>query len=163
MREIFLLLSIAALLQAATPGRAQDAFSLERMAVCQDSWLDWGADDARAGAFRDGFLAQFKESDAGQFFVPVTSASLFGMKVARVFPATMGMGRGFSVLVEAPFDTAKKAVEKALGKPLTHCETGDGMRSCDLSIAEKRTATIVADASGKEKTLLVGCFYFYER
>jgi hypothetical protein len=73
------------------------------------------------------------------------------------------MGVGFSVLVEASFDVAKRSIEQRLGKPLRQCETGDGMRTCALEIAEKRTVMLMADATGKEKTTLVGCFYFYEK
>jgi hypothetical protein len=133
------------------------------MAVCQDSWLDWGADDTRVAAFRDGFRAQFKEAASGGYFVPTAAATLLGMKVARVYSSTIGMARGFSVAVEAPFDVAKKNVEKTIGKTMKHCDSGDGMRTCELEIAEKRTVTLMADATGKEKTTLVGCFYFYEK
>jgi hypothetical protein len=153
----------AALGPAARASGQKDAFSLEKMAVCQDSWLDWGADDTRVGAFRDGFRAQFKEAPSGGYFVPITAATLLGLKVARVYSSSIGMGRGFSVAVEAPFDAVKTSVEKALGRTLTHCETGDGMRICDREIAEKRTVTLMADATGREKTTLVGCFYFYEK
>jgi hypothetical protein len=142
---------------------ATDAFSLEKMAVCQDSWLDWGADEARVGAFRDSFRARYKESPDGGYFVPISGATLMGMKVARVYSSSIGMARGFSVAVEAPFDVARKNVEKTLGKTLQQCETGDGMRTCALEIAEKRTVMLMADATGREKTTLVGCFYFYEK
>jgi hypothetical protein len=148
---------------SASAPRTKDSFSLEKMATCQDSWLDWGNDDARVGAFRDGFRAQFKEADSGGYFVPISSATLMSMKVVRVYANSIGMARGFSVSVDAPFDTVKKNVEKTIGKTLKHCETSDGMRTCDLDIAEKRTVTLMADATGREKTTLVGCFYFYEK
>jgi hypothetical protein len=144
-------------------GRPKDTFSLEKMAVCQDSWLDWGADDSRVGAFRDGFRKQFKEAGNGEYFVPLAGATLIGMSVARVYTSTIGMARGFSVAVNAPFDTARKNVEKTIGKTLQHCETSDGMRTCGLEIADKRTVMLMADATGREKTTLVGCFYFYEK
>ncbi len=153
----------AAAAAPAAPAASKDAFNLEKMATCQDSWMDWGADDARVGAFRDGFRAQFKQSAAGAYFVPITSATLMSMKVARVYSSTIGMARGFSVAVEAPFETVKKNVEKTIAKKLEHCETSDGMRTCDLEIATKRTVMLMADATGREKTTLVGCFYFYEK
>ena len=144
-------------------GQSKGTFSLEKMAVCQDSWLDWSNDDARAGAFRDSFRAQFREHESGGYFVPIAGATLLGMKVARVYASSIGMARGFSVAVEAPFDTAKKNVERALARTLTQCETGDDMRTCELAIADKRTVMLMADATGNEKTTLVGCFYFYEK
>lgn len=145
------------------PAPAAAGFPLEQMATCKDSWLEWGADEARVGAYRESFLAQFRQKKGDGFFVPVTSASVMGLKVLRVYSNTIGMARGFSLLVDAPFDTAKKSVEKSLGTPLKHCETSDGMRTCDLEIAEKKTVTLMADATGKEKSTLVGCFYFYEK
>ena len=106
---------------------------------------------------------QFKEADSGGYFVPISRGTLLGMNVARVYSSTIGMARGFSVAVEAPFETTKKNVEKSLGTPLKQCETSDGMRTCNLTIAEKKTVMLMADATGKEKTTLVGCFYFYEK
>jgi hypothetical protein len=156
--------AIGATTPAARGGAAAgDTFSLEKMAVCQDSWLDWGADDTRVGAFRDGFRKQFKESAGGDYFVPITRVTLMGMGVARVYASTIGMARGFSVAVNAPFESARKSVEQAIGKALRHCETGDGMRTCSLEIAEKRTVMLMAGTTGTDKTTLVGCFYFYEK
>ena len=73
------------------------------------------------------------------------------------------MGVGFSVLVDATFDVAKKALEKRLGKPLRECETGDGMQTCGLPIAEQRTVTLMSGVAPNDKQTLVGCFYFYEK
>src|SRR4051812_4108669 len=115
------------------------------MATCTDSWLEWGADEGSA------------------FFVPIASVTLMGMRVTRVYSNTVGMARGFSVTVDAPFETAKRNVEKSVGSPLKHCDTSDGMRTCDLQIAEKKTVMLMADATGREKSTLVGCFYFYEK
>ena len=157
---------IAAAIGRGGPGAqapAAPAFPLEQMATCKDSWLEWGADESKVGAYRDGFKAQFKPSGNDPFFVPVTSATLMGMKVTRVYSNTVGMGRGFSVTVEASFDSAKKAIEKSIGQSLKHCETCDGMRTCDLELGEKKTVMLLADAAGKEKTVLLGCYYFYEK
>ena len=73
------------------------------------------------------------------------------------------MGVGFSVTVDATFDTARTNLEKALGKPLTKCETSDGMRTCELDIAEKRTLMLMASDDPKASETLVGCYYFYEK
>ena len=142
---------------------AADTFSLERMATCKDSWLEWGDDEARVGSFRAGFTAQFTQKEGDDFFVPIKPVTLMGLKVVRVYSSTIGMARGFSVTVDAPFEAAKKSVEQSVGQPLKHCETSDGMRTCDLSLAEKKTVMLMADATGREKSTLVGCFYFYEK
>ena len=139
------------------------SFPLESMATCKDSWMEWGADDTRAGPYRESFLAQFTQTGNQPFFVPISNVTLMGMKVTRVYAATMGMGRGFSVAVAAPFDTARRAIEKSIGKTLAQCDTSDGMRTCGLEVADKRTVMILADATGREKTTLLGCFYFYEK
>jgi hypothetical protein len=148
---------------AGTKAAPATAFPLEPMATCKDSWMEWGADDTRAGAYRESFLAQFKQNDNQPFFVPVSSVMVMGMKVLRVYSNTIGMARGFSITVDAPFDVAKKAMEKSIGQPLKKCETGEGMRTCELSIAEQKTVMLLGDATGREKSTLVGCFYFYEK
>lgn len=53
-------------------------------------------------------------------------------------------------------------MEKSLGKKF-HCEAGDGMQSCELPVAEKRTFMLMAEESAREKQTLVGCYYYYER
>jgi hypothetical protein len=95
--------------------------------------------------------------------VPVGSVTLMGMKVVRVHSNTIGMARGFSVTVDAPFTVAKKNIEPSIGQSLKHCDTSDGMRTCDLQIAEKKTVTLTADATGTVKTTRLGCYYFYEK
>src|SRR5262245_51707355 len=99
------------------------------MAVCQDSWLDWSADAGRVAAVRAEFGARFKESEAGSFVVPVGSVAALGMKVALVYPNSIGMARGFSVAVESPFESAIRNVEKALGTALNDRDTDEGMRT----------------------------------
>ena len=145
---------------AAAPG---PAFPLEAMATCKDSWLEWGANDARVSPYRESFRAQFTQKDGEHFFVPIGKVSVMGLPVERVYANTVGMGVGFSLSVDAPFDRTKAAVEKSLGKSLTKCETGEGMRTCELSIAEKRTVMLLGDSTGKVKSTLVGCFYYYEK
>jgi hypothetical protein len=147
----------------AAPATPAAAFPLEQMATCKDSWLEWGADDTRVGAYRDSFAAQFRQNEGSPFFVPIAGVTLLGMPVVRVFANSVGMAKGFSVGVDAPFDAAKKNVERLLGKTLSHCETGDGVRACQLEIADKKTVMLLGDATGKEKGTIVGCFYFYEK
>ncbi len=58
---------------------------------------------------------------------------------------------GFSVLVDASFDAAKQALERAISAPLRYCKTSDGMRSCELSIAEQRTVFLVTSNPPNDK------------
>jgi hypothetical protein len=73
------------------------------------------------------------------------------------------MAVGFSVTVDAPFDKARAAVEKIVGKKLAHCETGDNMKTCTLQIADQRAVTLMASDPPDKNGTLVGCYYFYEK
>lgn len=135
-----------------------------RMAICQDSWLDWKTGDpARLQAFAAQFESGYTQGGDGQFLVPKSPQTLAGLRITQVFPESVGMGVGFSVTVDAPFDATRKSVEKLLGKPLGKCETSDGMRSCELELAPQRTVTLMAGDDPKSHATLVGCFYLYEK
>jgi hypothetical protein len=161
---------IAAAIGHASPGAgasaapaAGAAFPLEQMTTCQESWLDWKDDPATTASRRDSFRAQFREGEKDAFFVPISSATLMGLPVSQVYSSSVGMGVGFSVQVKAPFDRAKKAVEQSIRKPLTKCETSDGMRTCELELGAKKTVMLLSDAAGKSGQTLIGCFYYYEK
>ena len=141
---------------------AADDF-VQRLATCQDSWFELKDDEARMKQFAESFNNTFTQKDNGRFFVPKTRTLVAGLPVTEAYPESVGMGVGFSVVVDATFDKAKSAVEKTTGKSLKDCETGDGMRTCGLEIAEKRTLTIMSASDAKSKTTLIGCYYFYEK
>ena len=155
---------LIALLFVAAPALADEDAGLTRMATCQESWLDWQAKDpAQLKKFGDQLHAEFSQHGNDAFVVPNASVSIAGLRVLQLFPNSVGMGVGLSVLVDAPFDKTRQTIEKAAGKPLTKCETSDGMRTCGLEIAEKRTLMLMAEDSPKATTTLVGCYYFYEK
>ncbi len=137
---------------------------VEKLALCRDSWLDWKrTDPAKLESF-GGFLgSDFAHNDNDGFFTPKSAMTVGGLKVTQVFPGNVGMGLGFSVLVDASFDESKQALERELAMPLRACETGDGMRTCELSIAEQRTIMLVSSDPPNDKTTLVGCYYYYEK
>jgi hypothetical protein len=152
------------LLVAVASAWADDDVTLTRMATCQDSWLDWQTKDpAQLKKFGDHLHTEFSEHGNDAFVVPNARVSIAGLRVTQLFPNSVGMGVGISMTVDAPFDKARQAIEKAAGKPLTKCETGEGMRTCGLEIAEKRTLMLMAEDSPKATTTLVGCYYFYEK
>ena len=149
---------------AILPARAADDAGVTRMALCQDSWLDWQkSDPAKLKSFGDYFRTRFSHKDNDAFVVPNAATFIAGLRVAQVFPESVGMGVGFSAMVDADFSTTRAALEKALGKKLGHCERGDGMNACDLAIAEKRTVTLMAEDSPKARQTLIGCYYYYEK
>ncbi|HEY2069306.1 MAG TPA: hypothetical protein VGG48_07115 [Rhizomicrobium sp.] len=139
-----------------------DDASLTRLALCQDSWLDWKDHPAQMKLFGDHVYAEFSRSGDNSDFVPKGTVSVAGLRVVQAFPDSVGMGVGFSLLVDAPFDKARAIVEHALGRKLAGCEASDGMHSCELHIAEKRDVTVMAQDNIANRTL-VGCYYFYEK
>ena len=93
--------------------------------------------------------------------MPKKPATVISFAVVRVYPQRVGMGVGFSVVVSATFDKVRAQIEKTIGKSLKNCESGEGMRTCELEVAEKRTVTLIAGETGKTKHTLFGCYYFY--
>jgi hypothetical protein len=143
---------------------AADDDTLTRVALCRDSWAEWQkSDPAKLKAFGDSFHARFSPHGNDPYFLPKAKVSVMGMNVSQAFPGSVGMGVGFSLTLDATFDDARKAAEKALGKALQKCESGEGMRNCELEIAPQRTVMLMAeDKPGAQRTL-IGCYYFYEK
>jgi hypothetical protein len=146
------------------PALAADDDALTRMALCKDSWADWNkSDPAKMKAFAERMGAQFSHHGNEPFGLPKTNVSVLGFRLIRTFPDSVGMGVGFSLSVDATFDDARHAVEKALGKPLGKCESGEGMRGCELEIAPQRTVTLMSADKPSAHDTLIGCYYFYEK
>ena len=147
---------------AAPPARAAAEPTLEGLVTCQESWLDWQDNPARGRKFVDGLHADYREQEDGGYLVPKSKKTMFALQVARIYPDSVGMGVGFSVLVNDGVDTAQKVVEKAIGRTLA-CETdSDGVHACQAELGPKRTVTVASDTEGG-KSALIGCFYFYEK
>ena len=144
------------------PARAADDL-LDKLVTCQESWYDNRNDDAKMRAFGTAFNQSFKQHDKDHYFVPKSKVTVLGLPVVQAYPQSVGMGLGFSLLVDADFDKARGALEKATGKKLEQCETGDGMKTCGLELAEKRTVMLMAPDKPGIKTTIIGCYYFYEK
>ena len=98
-----------------TPAKPREStINLERMAACQDSWLDWKDDPARANAYVDSFNTAFRQREGNAAFTPIAKMTAADLPVAQVYPGTIGMGVGFSLTLDAPFDRTKKAFEQIL-------------------------------------------------
>ena len=147
-----------------TPAQAIDNLGIERLATCQDSWLEWKqTDPVQMKKFADSFQRDFLRKEKDPFFVPKSAQTIAGLSVLQVFPESVGMGVGFSVVVGASFDKTRTSLEQKIGKFLKKCETGDNMRMCELEIAEKKTIMLMAEDNVKSTTTLVGCYYFYAK
>jgi len=152
-------------LATVTPAWAADDLSIERLATCQDSWLDWkNSDPVQLRKFAESFQSNFLQKEKDPFFVPKSNQTVAGLRVAQVFPESIGMAVGFSVVVNANFDTTKTRLAKKIGKPFSKCEPpSDNMRTCELAIGEKKTILLMAEDNVKSTTTLFGCYYFYAR
>jgi hypothetical protein len=155
--------TLAALLVAVTPAKALDNLSIERLATCQDSWFEWKQrDQARLKNFVDSFQSDFLPKGSGAY-IPKSNHIVAGLPVAQVFPQSIGMAVGFSVVVNANFEQTKKILETKAGKPFKCEPPSDNMRACELRIGEKKTIGLMAEDNVKSTTTLFGCYYFYEK
>ena len=156
--------ALTILLVAVPFARAADNLTIERLATCQDSWIDWKQNNpGRLNQFADDFRSGFSHKENDPFFVPKSNQTVVGLRLARVFPESVGMGVGFSVWVNASFDQTKTALEGKTGRLLKQCEVGDNMRTCSLELGAKKTVVLMAEDNPKSTTTLIGCYYFYEK
>jgi hypothetical protein len=156
-------LAVIALALALGPARAADDATIARLVTCQDSWLDWSKTaPARFRAFADHFRGGFTRRNNDPFFVPKTTVSVAGLRIVQAFPDSVGMGVGFSVIVDAGLERTQKVMEATLKKKLTKCEASDGMHSCEYDFAPQRSFTLMAQDDTKNRTL-IGCYYYYEK
>ncbi|MEO8806906.1 MAG: hypothetical protein ABI433_12560 [Burkholderiaceae bacterium] len=157
-----LLTTIVALFAAAALAGAADEPNLLRLSTCQDSWLDWKSDEPRMSRYVAHLQQKFVRSEQDASFAPKTPTTLLGHPLAQVYPQSVGMGVGFSALLNVPFAQARQSFEKQLGRPLT-CSSSDGMKACELSLGDKKTAMLMASDNPASKTTLLGCYYYYEK
>lgn len=155
----------AALVVSAMPtqaGMADDA-QMQRLALCQDSWLDWKDDSARMTDLVDYFESRIARSPQGSGAFDVKAPlRVLGQPVTQVYPQSVGMGVGFSLTVKAGFGATRAAVERRLGKSMA-CTSGDGMQACELQVGPKKTVVLMAPLNGAAKATLMGCYYFYQQ
>jgi hypothetical protein len=154
---------MAGLWCAALPARAADELNLERLAPCRDSWLEWKADQARAARMGQSLLANYTQKQGEAYFVPKSAKTLLGMPVTRLYPDSIGMAVGFSVVVSGSFDATRKNLELAQGKALKQRESGEGVKSCQLELEPKKTIVLLSGDKAGSQSTLVGCAYYYEK
>lgn len=151
-------------LLAALPAAAASDARIASLTLCRDSWLDWQKNDPSAlDAFGNYLGTEFSRIENDGSLRPKHEMTIDDLKITKVFPTSVGMGLGFSVILDATFEDAKQAIERDLGKPLTACQAGEGMRACELSIAEQRTVMLISGETSDDRETLAGCYYFYEK
>lgn len=153
----------AVLLLAASIAQADDDKFILQMASCQESWLDWKQQPAKVKEFTAKLESNFKMDEQSATFVPTRATSVLGHNISRVYPESVGMGVGFSVLLDASFDAIKASFEKQTGKRFGQCATEDGMKSCEHKVGEKKTVILMEGSTGKNAQSLIGCYYFYAK
>ncbi len=143
------------------PVAAADDPRLTRLATCKDSWFDWKDGDRRMAEYVNFVEDDLTAVGDGQSRAPKPRTTVLGVPIKQVYPQSIGMGVGFSVLANADFERVRQAFEKALGKPMT-CATSDGMPGCQLEIGDRKTVTLIGGGRGSNATL-AGCYYFYQQ
>jgi hypothetical protein len=156
-------LALALTLAATVAVAADDINRIERLATCQDSWFEFKDDPVKSQAFSQTFISSFVQKGTSGTFTPKSTFVVAELPVIEAHPETMGMGVGFSVVLDGTFENARANVEKVVGQKLKDCQTGDGMRMCGLEFAPKKTLMVMSDDGGKSGRALVGCYYFYEK
>ena len=79
---------LTVLLVAVTPAWAADNLGIERLATCQDSWLDWkNSDPVQLRKFAESFQSNFLQKEKDPFFVPKSNQTVAGLRVAARPPS----------------------------------------------------------------------------
>ena len=141
---------------------ADDKLILD-LATCQESWLEWKNIPQKMSLFKERVSSELKQIEGTAGYTPLKPMSLLGFNVVEVYPGSVGMGLGFSVLVNAEFGKTKASLEKQTGKRITECSVHENTRDCGYSMAEKRTLTLTEATKGKNAKTLFGCYYYYEK
>jgi len=133
--------------------------------LCQDSWLEWKErDPARLQRYVDAIHTNFSRDGNNAWVTPKSPQTVAGLPVLQVYPESVGMGVGFSVLVGTTLDRAKKIIEQKLGRSFGKCEPpSDNIRGCDMKIGDRKTIGVISEDNDKATKVLVGCFYFYAK
>lgn len=162
-RALLVLATLTSSAIVAPTAVAADDPQLQRLALCQDSWFDWKVDEARTKRYVSHVESRFEPIPQGAgAFRPRVPVRVLGYPVAQLYPQSVGMGVGFSMVVNADFAQARAAIEHQLGRTMT-CATSDGERACEIRLGDQKTALLVTDQNGAAKTSMVGCYYFYAK
>ena len=141
---------------------ADDKLFLD-LAICQESWLEWKNIPQKMSPFKERVNSELKQIEGTAGYTPLKPMSLLGLNVVEVYPGSVGMGLGFSVVVNAEFEKVKASLEKQTGQRITECSFQENTRDCGYSLAERKNLTLTEVAKGKNAKTLFGCYYYYEK
>lgn len=141
--------------------QAKDDASVLRLLTCQDSWMDWKNDPGRQQQFADALRANFRQNERDGSFVPIKPMSILGHEIVQLYPQSVGMGVGYSVIVSASFAATKASLEKQMRKPFDRCDAASEGKSCGRELAKEKTLMLMEGSRGKDPKTLFGCYYLY--
>ena len=147
----------------ASSAQAADDKLFLSLATCQESWLDWKNIPPKIGPYKDRINSDLKRVEGTAGYTPLKPLTLLDFNVAEVYPGSVGMGLGFSVVVNAEFDRVKASLEKQTGKRITECSFHENTRDCGYPLAERKTLTLTEVTKGTSAKTLFGCYYYYEK
>jgi len=160
---VIAVLAMSGLTTAPSHAQTEDDASILRLLTCQDSWMDWKNDAVKQQKFVDTLKASFKRNDRDGSYLPVKPMSILGHDVFQLYPQSVGMGLGYSVIVNASFETVKARLEKQMGKPFDSCQAASEGKSCEREVAKQRTVMLMEGSRGANPKTLFGCYYLYEK
>ncbi len=143
--------------------QTKDDVGVLRLLTCQDSWMEWKDDPEKRQKFSNELKAQFKQNERDGSFVPIKPMSILGHEIVQLYPQSVGMGVGYSVVVSASFAATKASLEKQMGKPFDSCEAASEGKSCGRELAKLKTVMLMEGSRGKDPKTLFGCYYLYEK
>jgi hypothetical protein len=143
--------------------QTKDDAGVLRLLTCQDSWLEWKDDPVKRQKFIDDLKTNFKQNDRDGAYAPIKAMSVLGHSVFQLYPQSVGMGVGYSVIVNASFDVTKASLEKQMGKPFDRCQAASEGKSCERELAKQKTVMLMEGSRGREPKTLFGCYYLYEK
>lgn len=159
-------LAISVLTVLLTPlaaAQAKNDSETLQLATCQQSWLDFKNDPVRSERFVAGLKSNFKANGRDGSFVPLNAMTILGHDAFQLYPESVGMGVGYSIIVNAGFDAVKSSLEKQMGKPFDGCQSASEGKSCERVIGEKKTVILMEGSRGNNPKTLFGCYYFYAK
>lgn len=64
-------------------------------------------------------------------FESIKPLSILGYPILRLYPQSVGMRLGYSVIVNAIFEATKASLEKQMDKPVDRCQVATEGQSCE--------------------------------
>ena len=156
-------LAVLALAIPQSHAQTNDDAGVLRLLTCQDSWMEWKDDPVKKQKFVDSLKANFKQNERDGTFEPIKPMTILGHSVFQLYPQSVGMGVGYSVIVNGSFEATKASLEKHMGKPFDRCQAASEGKSCERELAKLKTVMLVEGSRGKDAKTAFGCYYLYEK